>query len=461
MTRFFGLDIRSLALTRIILSLSILWDLFSRLLYSPEFLWGQALARPQVNLNHFHLDFIPSLHILNASLPYQGALFVLHTLLAISLLLGWRTPWVTPALWYMTLSLHFSHELILNGGDYLLRNLLFVGMFLPWGQALSLDAKREPNQAAVVANAATVLWFAQICLLYWSAAMLKTDPAWVGENTALYYALSLETFATPLGLQLSRYPDLLQFLTALVYWTEWIAPLLLLLGQPSLRILGIAVLSSLHLSIILSLSVGLFWLVPIAALLALLPTGFWRDFETQEVKPESKSDLPRVTQTALTLVALMLAYLNLATNRALRLPEPIALYTLTRTLGLHYGWGMFVRVENLEDGWLQGVATFTNQEQKDLLWALPLKPDRPKNWASHYSNQRWRRYLLNLRDDRFRDHRRPFLKYLKSRHEKGDNPVSITRLELWFWREPTLADYQDVEPQKRVLADFPVSASDE
>src|SRR5207302_9988395 len=101
------------------------------------------------------------------------------------------------------LSLHNRNPMILQGGDVLLRMLLFWGMFLPLGVRYSLDALLKPStlapQATRVFSVATVAMLLQVAFMYWFSVFLITDPVWFGDYTAIYYALSLDHLVTPLG----------------------------------------------------------------------------------------------------------------------------------------------------------------------------------------------------------------------------------------------------------------------
>src|SRR5688572_29944773 len=80
-----------------------------------------------------------SFHTLNGSYEYALAMFMIHFLLAVLLLFGYRTRIVTVMLWLMTISLHNRNLFVQQAGDDLLRLVIFWGMFLPWNAYFSFD----------------------------------------------------------------------------------------------------------------------------------------------------------------------------------------------------------------------------------------------------------------------------------------------------------------------------------
>ena len=131
----FGLDLRSLAIFRVGLGLLLLGDLAIRAGdLSAHYTDQGVLPRSALTARHY-----VSLHFLDGTADFQGALFVLAGLAALALLAGWRTRAATVVSWLLLMSLHARNPMILQGGDALLRLLLFWGMFLPLGARWSVD----------------------------------------------------------------------------------------------------------------------------------------------------------------------------------------------------------------------------------------------------------------------------------------------------------------------------------
>jgi hypothetical protein len=271
-----GLDLRSLALFRIVLGLLLLTDLGIR----STALYAHYTDRGLMPISALSDFGEVSIHVFNGSIWFQGALFVIAGLFAGALLVGYHTQLVTLVSWFLLVSLHSRNPLICQGGDVLLRLLLFWGIFLPLGARWSLDSARSTCGAAAqrVVSLGSVALILQVCIVYWFAAASKSDPIWRSEGTAVYYALSLDTFATPLGESLLDYPQLLRFLTFGTVLFEAVAPLLLFIPVciGPIRLCVVAAFLLFHLfGLALCMELGPFPYVCAAAWLPLLPTWFW------------------------------------------------------------------------------------------------------------------------------------------------------------------------------------------
>ena len=179
----FALDLRSLALLRVGLALLLLGDL--------------ALRAGDLRAHYTDAGVLPrsalppagtlSLHLLGGSAAFQGALFAVAAAFAAALLVGWRTPLATAGSWFLLVSLHARNPVVLQGGDILLRVLLFWSLFLPLGARWSLDALRRagppPGNRLVCGGGIALLL--QVCFVYWFSVALKSDPCWRADGTPI------------------------------------------------------------------------------------------------------------------------------------------------------------------------------------------------------------------------------------------------------------------------------------
>lgn len=53
----------------------------------------------------------------------------------------------------------------------------------------------------------------EIVFVFWFGALLKSGPEWRVKGSAVYYALSVDQLATPIGLFLVQFPLVLKVLT--------------------------------------------------------------------------------------------------------------------------------------------------------------------------------------------------------------------------------------------------------
>ena len=299
----FGLDPRSLALFRVALGSLLLLDLLLRgrdlaTFYTdrgvlPREHWAQLTHR-------WHL----SLHAASGEAWWQLLLFGIAAIAAIALIAGYRTRWATLISLLLLGSLMNRNPLVLQGGDQLLVAMCFWAVFLPTGMRWSIDAALTPVQRDDPNARARQLehhapWFGiasiavtlQVLYLYFFTALLKTGAPWRQDLDAAFYALSLQHFTTPIGDWMVQHPSLLKGATGYVLGVEFLAPVLVLAavlpigGDPerprflrlfaSTRLIGLALLASLHVAFVLMLHIGLFPLIDLMSLSLLLPAAAW------------------------------------------------------------------------------------------------------------------------------------------------------------------------------------------
>jgi hypothetical protein len=203
----------------------------------------------------------------------------------------------------LMISIQWRNPLILNSGDVLLRMLLFWGMFLPLGAYWSVDRalKAAPSRLSMrFLSLATVALFMQIAFVYWFTAILKSDPAWRTEGTAIYYALGSDQFATRIGAYLHQLPELLTVMTFATVGLEAFGPFLLFCPffTGPVRTGAALAFMNLHFGIWLTMNVGLFSWTSALCMVCFLPTWFWdKVAKLRDAFPE-RSNLARRLQLA-------------------------------------------------------------------------------------------------------------------------------------------------------------------
>ncbi len=269
-----SLDLRSLAVYRVGLSLVLLYDLLDRSRDFVAHYSDQGVVPAEQALAMFGRGVYASLHFhLSGSVVALGCLLGLAALCGGALLVGYRTRLVTMLSWYLLASLQVRNHWV-NGasGDALLVALLFWGIFLPLGERWSLDARRRgaaPGGNRVF-RVATAAYIGQLLVLYLSTGLLKSGETWA-DGSALHYALNIAHFETPFTSLLRDQSWAHPFLTYATRGFEVAGPLLLLVPVPAVRMLAVVLFTAFHVSLALFLNVGLFPVFCIAAWLALLP----------------------------------------------------------------------------------------------------------------------------------------------------------------------------------------------
>lgn len=323
-----GCDHRSLAVCRMLLAALLLWDIFVRLQDLDAFYTDQGLLPSAAVVAAQQADGwdFASLHFASGSHWYQHWIFFLAAKVHFMLLVGFHTKLATVLSWVLVTSLHNRQGMNLNGGDLLVRLVLFWAIFMPWGKRWSVDSFLHRNlrktvsidtltskddmhkwtieslwtsRSSCVLSAATLGVLVQFGSMYMFSYGLKIGFTW-RDGTALALALQQEQFLTATG-RLVRdilFPSaflqsvgetryslisesaaewLMWALTRGTLWFELLGPFLLCFPvfTQELRLLGVASFALLHMGFGMCLNIGLFMLFPIATATMFLPSLFW------------------------------------------------------------------------------------------------------------------------------------------------------------------------------------------
>lgn len=479
-----GIDVRSLAAFRIGLGLLLLADLGSRsddlvAHYTDNGVLPRAAAIDLYNDNaHF------SLHLMSGAWQIQVALFVLAGVFAAMLLVGYRTRQVTIVCWVLLVSLHTRNTLVLNGGDTLLRVLLFWAMFLPLGAACSWDSWRSLDTRSrdqLVISVSSFALLIQICLMYWFSFLFKSDPIWTREGSAISYALNVDQITKPFGRWLLNYPEMLKYMSYATLWLEGMGPFLFFVPfvRRWSRPLMVGVFASFHISIFLCMALGLFPWACCVGLLLFLPSTFWDSLSAKagaghrvsylvqnvasklgqrfQLQPtiqsvsmstrrvESFSSIYRpVVGNLVALMFLCLVVLwNISTlstdSSCPNLPE--VAWQVTRLARLEQDWGMFAPYPSKDDGWFIIPGELADGSEVDLFtWGGTVTDNKPTHVYASFGNARWRKYMENLWNRRHRRARLYYGKYLmrKWNRDFADDPdKELQRFKIYYWEELT------------------------
>jgi len=495
--RPFVVDLRALALMRMATAAVVLIDLAIRSTDLEAHYANMGVLPLSVLLDRLWTPYQFSLHAATGLWQGQAVLFGVAAALAAALLLGYHTRLATLGSWLLLVSLQNRNPLISQGGDDLLRMLLFWGIFLPWGRVWSRDARAQPAPAQLsYFSAATVAYVVQLALLYWCTALLKSGVEWTRDGTALYYAFSLDQVLLPGGRLLYPYPELLRLLTFATYYIELLLPFALFLpvGVARWRMLVVGVLAGLHVGISLTLFVGIFFLVNFASLLGLLPpsaldwltrrvgpsaarAGNWRGRlprwevpwrlrleRTRPAAPGSQRLLRAVRETVVATVLVYVCCWNLDDVAVLR-PAGKMMADSTRWFGYLFRvdqhWGMFAPNVFKDDGWFILEGTTTRGRVLDLnRGGAPVRYEKPPSVVALHKNDRWRKYSENYLFVDNQWMRGYYCNYLlRIWHENPAHPP-LRHLSVVYMKEVSLPDYRLAKPTREVLCDCePASSS--
>lgn len=437
---WFGVDIRSLALLRIGLGLVNFVDIAWRIQDVPIFYAGGGLLSSDTARTSVRWPVNYSLYFLDGSEQWATFLMVVHLIVTATLIFGYRSRTSAFLVWALLLSLHNRAPLVLNGGDVLIRSLLFWSMFLPIGETWSLDSrlrKTSPRLTTVVSPASAALVL-QMLVLYFFAGFFKWNQDWL-SGEALDWALRLETYNRPAGewfvqfTSLTRAGALATPLVETYLPLIWFAPgLARLLLWPFERAIGkrlplaawlptvqtivrcgvIAVFAGFHLPIEILMWIGYFSYICWTGLAALLPTGAWermaKSMRTLRVNvaaaPWTRSYVAGETiRSAVAGLCLLYVLLwNVRNVKDERGYESFAVVLPAQTdgfgflFGLNQRWNMF-QFGPRREGWAAAHATLMNGEKRNILFREgPANFSRPDDIRGMFPTDRWRKFFNNI-----------------------------------------------------------------
>lgn len=275
----FGIDLRTLALFRVLMGGYLFVDLGLRSRDLTAHYTDFGLLPRDVALSYLSPSSF-SLHLMNGSSAFQACLFLLAAVFALMLILGWRTQLATVMCWFLLLSLQNRNTLILSGEDNLALLLLFWAMFLPTGARYSVDAALDEERQDKKHNYCSIGTSAlllQGMSMYFFSALLKTDDIWIPDGTAVYYALHLDYLATPFAIWFRQFEGVLIGLTYYVWTLELVGPILIfspVLNRPLRAAVMIGFLT-MHFGFWMCLEIGLFPLISIIMNLTFMPAWMW------------------------------------------------------------------------------------------------------------------------------------------------------------------------------------------
>ncbi|MGD0900043.1 MAG: HTTM domain-containing protein, partial [Thermoguttaceae bacterium] len=394
---------------------------------------------------------------------------------------GFHTRLATIVSWVLLCSLQTRMPLGLNGGDLVLRLLLFWGMFLPLGQVWSLDAKHRPpvrNDRPIVSMASMAI-LVQVCLVYWFAGWAKhCNEAWLrGDALAMYF--SLDMFARPLGHFLLGFPLLLKWASIGTVWLELIGPFVLFIPwrTSQIRLAMMAVFVGLHLGIEATLHVSQFSYVMLTAWCLFLPELVWSNSLSQSIaarlaawmpsrSPPGKAvelgDEPGGLATAIgramreTLCAAMLL-LAVAWNCSALLDDNRGqalrqrLLPVASTTMLFQEWRLFNHPFP-DDVWFVYRARLSNGRLANLLrGGAPVSYAKPADSTEIYRTDRWRKMHADLLSPPNRRYLWCVAEYLCRAWNQSHGPdEQIVTLNVYCVCEP-IRPGQPKQPSRRYL----------
>jgi len=289
----FSLDVRSLGLYRILLGLILMLDTLSRFGDRRDFYTDFGLISRDFFLTQMSLPWSFSLHYANGSETFVTLMLLLQLWVGFLVLMGYKTRWMIFFSFIFNVSIHNRNWLINNGGDDILRSILFISIFLPLATRFSVDEGLRKNQSEEKQSLSfwTSTYLIQVFCVYFFSYLLKDHFIWREEFSAFFYSSRLDIFATPLTIWMREFDSLGVIITKFSIYLEWLGPLLLLFSFLTfkffdrLRLSLVLLFMSFHFGIFLTMNIGLFPFIGMLIWIPFIPSSAW-DFLGNKFKKQ-------------------------------------------------------------------------------------------------------------------------------------------------------------------------------
>ena len=477
-----AIDTRSLAVFRIGIALLIIADLLSRsrnfqFYYTDDGVVSQSIAQWWTGdaFSIFYYTSDPTI---------IAALFVLHGLIALQLLVGYYSRVAMILSFLFVVSLDHHNPLVLSYADTLFRLLCFWGCFLPLGERWSVDAvHRDRSPRTSFIGLAGFFAMLQLIVMYFVNGVNKyPSELWrSGEGTPLVFGIDEMTFL--LGDTMRQFPTLLEFGGQLWFVMLLVSPLLLLLyGRWRLPLVGLFMGG--HLAFALTVRIGAFAYVALVGLVLFVQTEFWTtgkiaiqrvglissiaDTATrlqQRVDDWPRYRLPESTQETRTKayqlsigiiaagILVVVATILLSVGGVVHADEPAGeervIAAVEETPGVQQieatasyfgveqpGWSIFAGPDpRTTDRYYVFAAETTDGQQIDLYFNRSLSYDRPYQQLNRqHRTYRMRFYMNSIRRGSSPQSQELLAEYLCTQWAES-NDTAITHLNMYAVRE--------------------------
>jgi hypothetical protein len=356
------LDPRSLACFRIGIAAVLLYDI--------GLAWSILETWPAM-MGYFD-GLAPARFLGVGDLAFLQWAFGLYALLALALLVGWRTRWVAFCAW-IALTLHREFAGVIDYHDDVLFHALFCAQFVELNACWSLDAHkgRQPSGGDLIAQLGGLGIVVNTVFIYLSTVWEKDGSSWWPHGTAVYYALKDIALSGPVGLWMVE--ELPLVLLQASSYGVWVLELVggLALVWPRTRFVGWLLLSALQISLWIIMSLESFPASMLALQIALLPAWVWDRWGIGAVI-QSVRQRPRWVGALLWALLVATVFVNIEGRRLWRLEGEYWPYTgaaeidaLRHAIELETHWQMYAPGPPHYGGWWVCVGYTASGEEID------------------------------------------------------------------------------------------------
>lgn len=469
-TNMFSFDLRLLGISRILLGLILFLDILTRsfdlsIFYTDDGVYSRALL-----LKNDWFSWNWSVNMITGVWEGQVFIFGFTMLCALMVLIGYKTKVFLVLSYLLLISIQTRNPLIHYGGDLILKLLIFYSIFLPVHARYAVDKVKKTTlpTSGKVLSLATIAYILQVVSIYVFAGIAKDGENWL-DGSAVYYALSMDKYATALVAYIMEFPRVLTFLSHSTLYLETFGCLLLFVPffWKYFRTVGVLMFMSLHFGFFLFMTLGIFPWVAIIMWIVMFPPmiadiiekytqkwgiyqrlAFYRDKIRNWLstwKPSlrfttsSYKKLGWLPSGLLGIVALSIFLGNLSGTK-LDFNNPPFFQKVIRLTATWQSWTMFAPGPPKGDGWFVMDAQIRNGQHIDILNERDTVDfSKPELVSATYKNARWQRYLTTMMYNAKENYRNEWGKYYcRCWNEEHENtPRELESFKIYFMKEWT------------------------
>jgi hypothetical protein len=273
------IDSRTLAVFRIAVGLLIIGDILARastftFFYTEDGVVPQELAEQRTVPGAFSFFYYTQ------DSTVIALLFLIHALVAIQLIIGYKSRFAMILSFLFVISLDHHNPLILSHADTLFRLLCFWAIFIPLGERWSVDSlQRDREPRAAVASLGTAAILLQMVYMYSLNGLHKANGALWNSREATPLIFGLDDMTYFLAGPMRQFPVMLEVMGTMWYFLLVMSPLLLLLHGRSRYAMALLIFGA-HFSFTITVRIGAFGWVGMSGVMLFLPAVFWEDLKT-------------------------------------------------------------------------------------------------------------------------------------------------------------------------------------
>ncbi len=467
--RVFTFDLRSLALYRVALGLLIIVDLAVRWPTLSEMYTSDGFFDQSLSFNYYRNELGPqwyqyvwSLYWLSDSWIFVNALFVISAIAAVLMIIGKWTPIATILSWMLLVSLQTRNPLITTSGDFLFKMMLFWSIFLPLGARWSLDARKKKPTETAITSVATIGYIVQLFASYFFSGIAKWNEIWF-QGDAMSYVLRLDIYITEFGRALLDYPGLLSLISWATLAAEvfWVWTLFSPWKNGWFRIINMALFWAFHISIGLSMTIGLFPWICMIAWLPLLPSFVWNKKPIEKLvpswRPWNALSWPQHASQLFCSMVLMLVVIwnvsNIDSPIINNLRSPL-IAQLGFQMGINQHFQMF-GIPPAENPWFVYEAQLADGTKIDIFRNRDVDLKRPEWGRTAFPNFHWCHLHRNALHKHNAFVRQPLLDYAVRKWDAEHKAEKqVVRARLLFFKEDIGPSYNSLNFVSQVWGSY-------